>query len=306
MSRLKRLPLRAGLIAILAVGASACEGFFVDPAPAEPGQVQLTYSWVPELLASAQDLDTAYGKVNQARVRLSGGFTLDTTLAFDGSGAETTLSIEIPAEAGGTVAVQVDLMQGSEPVFTGTGQAEIATGQTTSIAVEIAPVATEVVLPDAVPPIDALGEQLQLTAAIVVATGDTIEGLTFDWQSTNPQVASVTQTGLVSGIDEGSAFVIAAFDRRSDNVRIDVQAAVASIEITPPTITLGVSEERVMIAQAKDRNGNDLNRTFTWSVSDESVASITASGRLTALSSGTTTITAEAGGVSGTATLTVN
>ena len=83
--------------------------------------------------------------------------------------------------------------------------------------------------------------------------------------------------------------------------------AVASVVITPSTATLVSLGETVQLsASARDASGNAISgKTFSWSSSDEEVATVASTGLATAVCDGAATITATTDGVSGSAPLTV-
>ena len=72
-----------------------------------------------------------------------------------------------------------------------------------------------------------VGQTVQLTAAAQDASGAAVEGHTFEWTSANQDVASVSSTGLVSGVGEGQAEIRAATEGISGSITITVAA-------TPP------------------------------------------------------------------------
>jgi len=82
---------------------------------------------------------------------------------------------------------------------------------------------------------------------------------------------------------------------------------VASVVVTPASATLVTLGETVQFsAIARDASGNTISgKTFTWSSSDEQVATIESTALATAVSDGTATMTATTDGVSGSASLTV-
>jgi len=83
-------------------------------------------------------------------------------------------------------------------------------------------------------------------------------------------------------------------------------APVATVAVSPATVSVGIGGTQQFSATLKDASGNVLTgRTVTWTSSALSVATITGSGLVTALLAGTTTIRATSEGKSGTATLTV-
>jgi hypothetical protein len=75
-------------------------------------------------------------------------------------------------------------------------------------------------------------------------------------------------------------------------------AAVAKVEVTPATVTLKVGETATLTAKALDAQGNEIaGKTFTWESSAPAVATVDASGKVTAVAKGTASITATADGV---------
>ena len=81
----------------------------------------------------------------------------------------------------------------------------------------------------------------------------------------------------------------------------------ASVTVSPSASTLGALGETVpLTAIVTDQFGNQMSgQAVTWSASDAAVATVDASGLVTAVGNGTTTITARAGSASGTALITV-
>ncbi len=86
------------------------------------------------------------------------------------------------------------------------------------------------------------------------------------------------------------------------------QPAVASIVVMPAGDTLlSLGDTVQLTASARDANGNTIpDKTFAWSSSDDSVATINSSGLVTAAgANGLITITAATDGIAGTATVDV-
>ena len=83
---------------------------------------------------------------------------------------------------------------------------------------------------------------------------------------------------------------------------------VASVVVTPANAPLVSLEETVQLtATAQDASGNTLSgKTFTWSSSDQSVATVNSSGLVTAVANGSATIMATTDGVNGTGSVDVD
>ncbi len=81
---------------------------------------------------------------------------------------------------------------------------------------------------------------------------------------------------------------------------------VSSVTVSPESGTLtAIGDTLHLSAVAKDASGAQVSTAFTWTAEPAGVATVSTSGVVTAAGNGTATITATAGGVSGTATLTV-
>ncbi len=88
----------------------------------------------------------------------------------------------------------------------------------------------------------------------------------------------------------------------------DVPSAVASVVVSPETETLFALGERTQLtAIATDAEGDEIpEATFVWSSSDVSVASVSSTGEVSSVGSGSAVITATSGEVSGDATIWVD
>ena len=77
--------------------------------------------------------------------------------------------------------------------------------------------------------------------------------------------------------------------------------------VTPENPTLVSLGETVQLtASARDASGNTISgKTFTWSSSDVSIVTVNASGLVTAVANGTTSVKATTDGIPGSASATV-
>ena len=105
-----------------------------------------------------------------------------------------------------------------------------------------------------------------------------------------------------------SVCLCAVFSLSCDDGRPDLTgpSRVASLVVQPFTASLEVGETLRLTPVIRDSNGTTLTAyPVTWTTSDPAVAGITSAGRVTALRSGSATITAVADGESATANIVV-
>lgn len=181
-------------------------------------------------------------------------------------------------------------------------------GKTASVVVLInpVPVASIQIAPNAISL--GIGASTRLVAQAFDAGGKPLANRKFTWISGAPSVATVDQTGFVTGVSGGTASVFAATEGISASASVTVNAAVFSVSVAPANPTLSVGQTLGMIAILSDVNGAPLTgRAVAWSTGNSAVATINASsGVVTAVASGTTSITATSEGKSGSTTLTVS
>jgi len=154
------------------------------------------------------------------------------------------------------------------------------------------------------------GQTVQLTATPKDAGGNALTGRTITWTSGTPSVATVSTGGLVRGVAAGSATITATSEGKSGTSAVTVTAVtvpVATVSVSPPSATVFVSQTLQLTATPKDAGGNTLTgRTITWGSSSSSVATVSSSGLVSGVATGSATITATSEGKSGTAAITVS
>lgn len=152
-----------------------------------------------------------------------------------------------------------------------------------------------------------VGSTLSLSATTVDASGATLTGRTVTWSSSDPQIASVSSSGVVTAVAAGSATITAMSEGKTGSAQITVTVPpVATVSVTPNTDTLQIGGTVALSATPRDGSGAALSgRAVTWSSDAPGVASVSADGVVTANSAGTATITATSEGKTGAATITV-
>lgn len=90
-----------------------------------------------------------------------------------------------------------------------------------------------------------VGSAVQLSATLFDQNGKSISGSSFSWASTNPTIASVSGSGLVTGLAQGQATIRATSSNKSGEVLLTVDADPC---ITP--ISLQVGQTRILSGPA--------------------------------------------------------
>ena len=162
-----------------------------------------------------------------------------------------------------------------------------------------------------------IGSSAMLTATMRSASGATLSGRAVTWVSSAPQIATVSSAGRVTAIAPGNATITATSEGVSGNAQVSVPAPVparvASIRVTPSTLSLDPNHSATLTAQLFDSSGNQLSgRTIIWTSSNSGAVSVASSGASTATvhaarnAEGSVTITAASEGVTGSATVRVS
>src|SRR5207244_1757133 len=185
-----------------------------------------------------------------------------------------------------------------------TGMSDSATAVVTATAV---PVASVVVLPAAASA--PVGGTVQFVAVPLDSTGTALGGRIIVWASSNPAVANVNTSGVATAAATGSTTIAATSEGHSGTATLTVTAVtvpVASVTVSPASASVPVGQAVQLTATPKDASGNPLTgRTVTWASSNTSVGTVNASGLVTGVVAGSTTITATSEGQSGTSVVTV-
>ncbi len=122
------------------------------------------------------------------------------------------------------------------------------------------------------------------------------------WASNDVTIATVSQQGMVTGINAGQVQIKAMYNSAISTILITVATATgttATVEITPALMELKLNESFTPAAVAKDVNGNVITgRVFTWETDNTSLVTInTGTGAIMATGYGTANITAMADGI---------
>jgi CSLREA domain-containing protein len=156
--------------------------------------------------------------------------------------------------------------------------------------------------------LNAVGEQVQLSAIANNASGLVVCCKNFVWSSSAGIVAIDSSTGLATVTGDGVATITASTDGISGTATVTSSLVVDRVSVEPEDSTVLVGQSIQLNAFAFDRTGIELlNRSITWSSDDDAMADVDASGLVTGLATGdqgqpvdpVVLITASVEGVSG-------
>ena len=152
-----------------------------------------------------------------------------------------------------------------------------------------------------------IGETVQLAATILDQNGQPVAGAVVTWSSGDESVATVSAQGLVTAVANGIAQITARAGSASKSVTVTVSQTPGQMTVEPSMVTLmSIGETVQLAATILDQNGQPVaGAVVTWSSGDESVATVSAQGLVTAVSNGSVTITVRSGNALATAEITI-
>ena len=176
---------------------------------------------------------------------------------------------------------------------------------TAVLTVSVVPVATVSVSPSSASLV--IGQTQALAATAQDASGNGLTGRTVSWSTNATGVATVSASGVVTAIAVGSAIITATVEGKTASATVAVSPVpVASVQIVPASTSIPVGGVATLSAVAKDAGGTALTgRSVSWVANNPTIATISAVGVVTGVSSGSTTVTATSEGVSTTAAVAV-
>ena len=156
----------------------------------------------------------------------------------------------------------------------------------------------------------ASGQSKQLSALGVYSDG-TSQDVTSQvtWNALSSSYATVSSSGLVTGVAAGSSTITATMGSKSGSAVATVTSALlTSIVVTPATASIATGQTQAFTASGifSDGSTTDITNSVTWSSNATNFATVDQTGLATGVSAGAATISASSGTVApGTAVLTV-
>ena len=154
-----------------------------------------------------------------------------------------------------------------------------------------------------------IGINQQFTATATYSDGsaqDLVSGVT--WSSSSASVASINGSGLATTMGAGQTTITATVGSLSDTTTLTaVSAHLISIDVEPKAVSIAVGTTLQFSAVGTfDDGSTQLLPSVTWTSSVPGTATVGASGLATSVGTGSATISAISGSVTGTASLSVD
>ena len=147
----------------------------------------------------------------------------------------------------------------------------------------------------------ARGKVFTLTATVLP---DNATNRTVTWSSSNKAVATVDKNGNVTAVKAGTTTITATVGNLSASCVVTVVVPVTSIVLNITSKTLKENETVKLTATVKPTDATDPS--VSWASDKPNVATVDNNGNVTAVSEGVATITATAGEMTATCTITVS
>lgn len=134
-----------------------------------------------------------------------------------------------------------------------------------------------------------VGEYFDMDVTVTPATSTE---LNLTWESLSPKVATVSSTGRISARSVGTAIVLVRTESGvTSYCTVTVLEAVRSMELDPSDLVIDVGEEFTIEPVFYPSSAS--NTRVKWATSDSSVATVSASGKVTGVARGTAILTCE-------------
>ncbi|HEV2150143.1 MAG TPA: Ig-like domain-containing protein [Longimicrobiaceae bacterium] len=143
------------------------------------------------------------------------------------------------------------------------------------------------------------------------ASGNVLTGRLVEWSTSNPAVAGVSASGLVTGVAVGSATIIATVEGKTGAAAVSVTTDPATVPsrvmVSPRADTLSAIGAATQLgATVYSQAGSPMSgAVVSWTSLNSGVATVDGSGRVVAKAPGTARVVAASGALADTATVVV-
>ena len=129
------------------------------------------------------------------------------------------------------------------------------------------------------------------TLKATINPSDTTDDKTLKWTSSNPNIATVDNTGKVTAVGGGTATItVKSQNGKEASCEVKVTSKIESISLNKSNITLSKGTSETLKATINPSDTTD-DKTLTWKSEDENIAKVDGNGKVTGVGTGTTNIT---------------
>ena len=134
------------------------------------------------------------------------------------------------------------------------------------------------------------------TLEVTYTPADTTDDKTVTWTSSNKSVATVSN-GKVTAVGPGTTTITALVGTKTATCKVTVKVPLESISFNSESMNVVIGETETLSVKYDPADATE-DKAITWTSSDESIAAVSRTGKVTGKAPGTATITANtAGGV---------
>lgn len=151
------------------------------------------------------------------------------------------------------------------------------------------------------------GQTVAVTPLPIDQFGVSMPPATIEWRSTATSIATVSASGMLTGVAPGTATIVATSGGITSQLPITVVGAtLTSLTVTIPSLTLTQGQTATATANGLDQLSRPLaSGRVTWVSASPTVATVDSLGTVRAIAPGTSTLTASVGTISAQRTITV-
>ncbi len=270
-----------GLVTAVAAGTTTITATSVV-SPSVSGTAELTVSDVPVVTAITLDPATTELEIGETveltpAVAAAGG--ADESVVWDSSDPTVATVVDGAVTAVGAGSATITATSVFNPSVVGSAAVTVLAEAVTGVVVD--PAEVTIAVGDA---------DVQFTATVTAVSGASEE---VTWSSDDPAVALVDADGLVSAVAAGTATITATsvFDAAvSGSATVNVPG-VTDVDVTPGSADLTLTGTVQLLATVTAVHG-EADESVTWSSSDPDVATVSETGLVSAVATGSVTITA--------------
>ena len=130
---------------------------------------------------------------------------------------------------------------------------------------------------------------------VIYTPEDTSDDKTVIWTSSNDEIATVDENGVVTAVADGTATITATVGSLTAECIVHVrEVPLEEIDLDKTAITMNKGDKSEALVVSYNPEDTTDDKTVTWSSDDEDIATVE-NGVVTAVGAGTTTITATVG-----------